>query len=259
MQWTVPPNLSTAAIATAPIYSSYTFPWSICCQNLWRTWQDFQTERAGAAILLLNFNNVLAAVSKPFYLPIYNPISCVMHLLFFALLDSRALQLKLLVYGIMCSPHSLPLHPHLPVLLPYPTAPVPPSPELSVCSFYLFFSCASTLQMLPCFFNLCLLQVPHFPTKTQWNFCWVFRVLLDFCLPQSHICQWVLPNCPALLWHCTVSSMTKLVCDSPQISRGEEVPVKGAGIFLDHSRKLQGMKKPWEWRATFDNLLGILL
>lgn len=184
--------------------------------------------RAGAPLLFLNFNNVLAAFSKPFYLKSHFPC----HTSTFVCssgLKSLSAETAVLWHHVL-STFSSSIH-MFPALLPHPATPVPPSPELSICSFYLFLSCTSALQVLPCFLNFCLLQVPHVPAKTLWKSCCIFRVPLDFPLPQSHIPQCVLPKCPTLLWHCAVSSMTKLACDSPQISRGEEVPVKGSWDF----------------------------
>lgn len=63
------------------------------------------------------FNHILAAISKLFT---YSPTSSIVHLLLFALLDLQTLLQMLLLYGIMCSPHSLLLYPHLPCT---PTSP----------------------------------------------------------------------------------------------------------------------------------------
>lgn len=138
-----------------------------------------------------------------------------------------------------------------PALLPHPTIPVPPSPELSICSFYLFLSCTSTLQMLPCFLNFCLLHIPHFPAKTLWKSCCIFRVPPDFPL-LNPIGECVLLNCPTLLRHCNINDKTCL-WQSSDFKRWRSPWQRKLGFsWIIHWRKLQGMKKLWGWRVKFD-------
>jgi len=59
-----------------------------------------------------------------------------------------------------------------------------------------------------------------------------------------------------------MSRVTGLARDSSQISRGEEVPVKGSWDFprLFCWRKLQGTKNQGgTWTVKFDYLLGMVL
>lgn len=208
--------------------------------------------RAGPALLFLNFNNVLAAVSKTFYFQSHflchtSTSVCPSGL------RSLSAETAVLWHHVLStfpssastsSLHSYLTTPLLSLLLQSsPSAPFicssPAPPPCRCCHASLISACFIYPMSLP---KLCESLAAF--SESLW---------ISLCL--SPIWESLLPNCPTLLWHCTVPSMTKPACDSPQTSRGEEVSVKGSwdfpGLFLGENCR--------EWRSYGDGEFNLII